>query len=816
MKTTLYPLLLLVLTMLSGLYTKAQIVDPFTILQQRTLRGDITIAANVNISCGASTGACGTAQANNALGNSSGPNDNTINNNNYTLSYVDADGTSTFGGLNSFSSSRSFLNLNNNPGCNVVAAYLVWGGHINTLGTNYAIRDSVYIKAPGATTNYTGLRADFKSETSIGITSGNANDRTYQCYKDITDLIRASGQGDYWVANVVTLTGVSNVSGGWSIIVMYGDETLPLRNLTIFKGYAYITNTALGPQNIPISGFYTPPSPAPVNIKLGVFVLEGDKGSAGDSLKFNGIAVDNGLHHPNNFFNSTISIEGVSINGPTQPNPGNPNYTNTLGYDADITTLNNSTNIFLTNSASSATLRYTTSADNYWPFIVTTAIDVFEPNIFATKDWVDDNGGQVELGDIITYNIKVYNKGVDPATQVVLTDSLYGAMSYVPGSATVVTGPNAGAKTDAIGDDQFDINAMGNELKFRLGNTANGTTGGQLGFTAATDSVTTLSFKVRVTNDCLMFKCSNELRNIAYVNFNGFTSGDARRILSDAEDINAYGCPSQGITRLSVVVPPCIPPADTVFNGCITPYNLSLLQIPRPGYTRYLNNTFATVTQATTAEIYYAVRELYPGCTDTLIADFRLTCPVPIELLSFNANYNGNQVVLQWKTATELNNREFQLERSIDGINFEKIATIPGAINSNTIKTYNYTDGNLPATKTVYYRLIQIDVNDALKISGVKTVHLLQQLVNVIRIDRIIPNPVTDNVTLQVNTPQLDNVVVRILDLNGKLVSSQYKVLNSGNQNIPFNMAGYGKGIYIVEVLSTKYGQKTIARIVKQ
>ncbi len=776
----------------------SQVVQPFTVYKQLTQRGDITFAANTILTCGTGTAACNTARTNTPPGSGQPPtggaiaNNGAWNNNNYNpMSYIDADGTPAFGGITTFSSSRSYLDLSSNPGCSVIEAYLTWGGNISTGTTNYAKRDSVYAKVPGAA-NYKGFKADF-------ITNNTAGANTYQCYKKITNEVKAAGEGDYWVGNVVANTGVSNMCGGWAIVVIYGDETLPLRNLTIYKGYANI-DAAVGGQNIGISGFYTPPI-GNVNVKLGVFSFEGDKGTVGDSLKFNGLAVTDALNYQNNFFNSSIDIGGVSKN--SGANPGLPTFPNTMGFDADIVTLANGTKNFLTNAASSATLRLTTAGDQYWPFLITTAIDVYEPNVFASKDWLDDNGGQVELGDIITYNLKVNNKGTDPATNVEVVDSLLGAMNYIAGSSQILTGPNAGVKTDAIGDDQIDV--IGNVIKFRLGGSANGINGGSVGITAATDSVTTFTFKVQISTDCQMFHCSGDVKNLAYINYRGFTSGQNRTTLSSANGLDAFGCPIQGATGFTVIVPPCTPIPDTTLTVYCEPYSLSSITANRPGFTNFFNSSWASVSNATANDTYYATKELFPGCSDTISIFFSSTgnCLfLPLNLKNITANYNNNSGFINWTTTGEINTQKFIIERSINGTDFinigEQIANGAFSIETN----YQFIDNSLPFSKKVFYRIKIIDNDGAIKISKIVFIYTNKALIDV-EILQVVPNPIINEAIVKLLCKNKGTYTYQVLNNLGQIVMYNKINLVEGLNGVHINRQNLSKGIYVFKLNTT-------------
>jgi uncharacterized repeat protein (TIGR01451 family) len=780
----------------------AQSILPFTVWKQVTQRGDVTFTGNSNLVCTSGGATCTTARgAVSPTGNGGG---NNFNNNGFTMNYNNiADASDP---VARFSRTNANLTLGATGGCGVIYAELVWGGSVNAATPNYTKRDSIYLKSPVG--GYTGIKADIKVDTTIPFGG-------YYCYKDITNLVRQGGTGTYWAANLVNQTGATGLCGGWSIIVIYNDPALPLRNLTIFRGISAINAT--NPQNINITGFFTPPSPAAVNLKLGVYSFEGDRGTAGDSLKFNGagtfLSVTNLKNTADNAFNSTITTQTpLAVNEVTR----SPADANTLGMDLDIFTPDNSTYTYLPNSASSATIRMTSSGDVYAPFTISTAIDVFEPDISITKEWALSGGRTTAvLGDTITYTLKVRNKGTDPATNVVITDQFYGAIDYVPGSSQIINGPNAGAKTDFIGDDQVDFLTGSNTIKFRIGNGANGTTGGTMGITPATFDSTTVSFKVKITSDCQYFKCKDSVVNTAYVDFVGFTSGQGRSTASSPSGFDAFGCPLNGATNLKVIVPPCPIPADTTFSNCV-PYNLSNLTPPRPGFTSFFNSGWASVTQATATGTYYATKQIYPGCIDTIQINFTQVCILPILLVDFTANYQNKQVLLNWKTATEINNKQFNIERSIDGIRFEKIGSVPGAINSNDTKLYYFVDNTYPKVNKLYYRLVQVDLNGSIKYSHTRVVALPNDESTGIDITQIAPNPVKDIVTIKIAS-SMDNIITaKVIDAQGKLVNAFTKTITKGDNFVQVDMSLLQKGLYFFEFITTIDGNKKTAKIMKQ
>lgn len=97
--------------------------------------------------------------------------------------------------------------------------------------------------------------------------------------------------------------------------------------------------------------------------------------------------------------------------------------------------------------------------------------------------------------------------------------------------------------------------------------------------------------------------------------------------------------------------------------------------------------------------------------TLTFTGTATLSCvPLPVELYYFKCDSKDSKIELYWSTLSETNNDYFIIQRSIDGINWENIATINGAGNSNYQLYYEYAD-KYPEIGYNYYRLVQVDIN---------------------------------------------------------------------------------------------------------
>jgi hypothetical protein len=142
---------------------------------------------------------------------------------------------------------------------------------------------------------------------------------------------------------------------------------------------------------------------------------------------------------------------------------------------------------------------------------------------------------------------------------------------------------------------------------------------------------------------------------------------------------------------------------------------------------------------------------------------------LPVDLTSFSAQLLTTDIKLNWKTADELNNDHFELERSTDGRTFSPVAQVR-AIAGQGIKNYDWVDANavLLNTSRIYYRLKIVSVAGASEYSNTIVVALDKsgKLVTGIR-----PNPFTDKVIVDLNLPASGKLSIQLTDINGTVLS---------------------------------------------
>jgi len=428
----------------------AQVIRGFAPRVSVNQAGDITLIGNTIMTC---SGGGGCTNGRNGTGGN-------LNNNDHTMVYVDIDGDAS-------TISSSSANLTLPAGASVSWAGLYWGGD-----TNNALRSQVRFGTPAA------------AYATINATQLDASGTDYQAFADVTTQVRAGGLGTYRVANVRSTPNSANRHAGWALIVLYADATQPMRNLVVFDGYASVAPGAS--VSVGVNGFVTPPAGV-VRTRLGAVTQEGDLGYTGDALRLNGTALNDARNPAANFFNSSISLLGTTFTAK------NPNYLNQFGFDADIVNADG----ILANSATSATIQLTSTDDQFYPSVLTFATDLYAPVFDAanfTKNVTDLNGGQVRPGDLLEYVITMRNVGQDHAGKTVMRDTLPAGVTYEPGTLSVVSGPNTGAKSDAAGDDQMEYLAGSRTVVARLGASADASGGGLV----SVGEQTSVRFRVRV------------------------------------------------------------------------------------------------------------------------------------------------------------------------------------------------------------------------------------------------------------------------------------------------------------------------------
>lgn len=174
--------------------------------------------------------------------------------------------------------------------------------------------------------------------------------------------------------------------------------------------------------------------------------------------------------------------------------------------------------------------------------------------------------------------------------------------------------------------------------------------------------------------------------------------------------------------------------------------------------------------------------------------------PLPVSLLSFSADCEDNKIQLNWSTASELNNDYFAIEKSADGIYYEKIATVKGAGNSNSIIQYVAYDespnaATLKGFEPTYYRLKQVDYNGKTTYYGPVSAKCDEH--------NVFNAYVNENKTIVVDFDAFkdQDYLINLFDYSGKKIMYLEGVSTDGVNEETLNTIGLSKGIYVIELI---------------
>ncbi len=172
--------------------------------------------------------------------------------------------------------------------------------------------------------------------------------------------------------------------------------------------------------------------------------------------------------------------------------------------------------------------------------------------------------------------------------------------------------------------------------------------------------------------------------------------------------------------------------------------------------------------------------------------------PLPVTLISFNAALAGQNVAINWATASEENNDHFDVERSFDVKDWNLVQRESGYGTTQEMHNYAAMDYNVTEynDKVLYYRLKQVDYNGKMSYSDIRAVKLNPS----IAIDDLKTWFDKDENKIFINITSSEELESRVflIDMNGNTITQQKINVNKVLTQLSLNMDGLAKGIYII------------------
>jgi hypothetical protein len=206
-------------------------------------------------------------------------------------------------------------------------------------------------------------------------------------------------------------------------------------------------------------------------------------------------------------------------------------------------------------------------------------------------------------------------------------------------------------------------------------------------------------------------------------------------------------------------------------------------------------------------QVFGGTRNPFPGDIWSVSVSSQLSelITLPSTGVNLTAALNGNDVLLKWKTETEVNSDHFDIERSIDGRNFNVIGMKAAAGNSTTTINYDQVDPGMNAS-AYYYRLKLVDADGRFTYSNIAVVRKAGNIKTV----KMFPNPASSQVNLEFSNAK-GNYVISVFNQAGQEVISQKNTITYGVQYVTINRNTLASGNYFVRVRSTESSEVLFA-----
>jgi hypothetical protein len=181
--------------------------------------------------------------------------------------------------------------------------------------------------------------------------------------------------------------------------------------------------------------------------------------------------------------------------------------------------------------------------------------------------------------------------------------------------------------------------------------------------------------------------------------------------------------------------------------------------------------------------------------------------PLPVMLTKLAATPVKGDVFVTWTTVSETNNSGFDVERSLDGINFRKVGFVKGKGNSNMVLNYNFADRKafeVTNSTVIYYRLRQVDFNGTINLSDVVKVSTTNTAAVAVT---AYPNPFNNSVTVSIVSNEDAQYTYAVKDMQGKVVTTSAIQVKQGMNQIPVQQSELlSPGIYFLTI----YGKENV------
>jgi hypothetical protein len=250
--------------------------------------------------------------------------------------------------------------------------------------------------------------------------------------------------------------------------------------------------------------------------------------------------------------------------------------------------------------------------------------------------------------------------------------------------------------------------------------------------------------------------------------------------------------------------------ADSIYYSWLTYNNFDTTPLitDGDGDIAVLSTAPVSIAPGDSAEIYFTIaigQDKAEMEANVAEAEQKYNTIIPVELISFTAVAGNDKITLNWETATEVNNRGFEIERKINS-GWATVGFKEGYGTSTDKHSYSFVDNiSGVSSQTIYYRLKQVDFNGTFSYSDEVEVETLPDKFS---LNQNYPNPFNPTTTISFSIPQKEFVTLKVYNLLGQEVAVLVnKQLEAGSHNFQYDADMLSSGIYLYELSAGNFNE---------
>jgi len=282
------------------------------------------------------------------------------------------------------------------------------------------------------------------------------------------------------------------------------------------------------------------------------------------------------------------------------------------------------------------------------------------------------------------------------------------------------------------------------------------------------------------------------IENNSWYQFSASATTEVFNITSVTNCTNGWGIQAQ-VYSVSTNVAGCCTAFSSVSN-CFNPGTSTIGSVTASGLT--IGNTYYLMIDGNAGD----------DC-DFTVSGWTATGILPVTILNFQVDRNENENVLSWISKSELNNDFYFIEKSNDGVSYQKIGNVDGAGNSSVQIEYSFTDADI-YHPVIYYRLSQVDFDGTTKKLG--TVSIIREIPAIL----IYPNPASNVLNFSFSNSIDQSFRIEFIDISGRIISEE--VLITEGVFVSTEFGNLEAGVYMIRVVNTSGNTMHLQKIVKK